>query len=337
MMVETGPTLLERCRVNHQGSSSMAFNGRSTADEVLAGLDLTGKTVVVTGASAGLGYETARAMAAKGATIVMAGRDPSKTAAAAHRIRTGQPGAKLATVTVDLADLDSVRRGSGEILAAHPNIHALINNAGIMGGPHILTKDGLELHFASNHVGHFLLTNLLVPALKAAAPSRVVCLTSAGHRMEGFDLDDLNFRDREYIYYLAYAQSKRANVLHAVALAKRLSAFGIAANAVHPGAIRTEVWRDLAEEHIEQAMAWSSASGSPEKTPAQGAATQVWAAVSPEAEGLTGVYLEDCHVAEHIPYGDFGAAGVIEEVLDPDTAERLWAESERVVGQSFVF
>jgi len=315
----------------------MTFNGRSTADEVLAGLDLTGRTAVVTGSSAGLGYETARAMAAKGAEVVMAGRDPGKNAAAADRIRAGQPDARLATVTIDLADLDSVRRGAVEILAAHPKIHALINNAGIMGGPLTLTKDGLELHFASNHIGHFLLTGLLVPALKAAAPSRVVCLTSAGHRMDGFDLGDLNFRNREYIYYTAYAQSKRANVLHAVALAKRLSPFGIAANAVHPGAIRTEVWRDLGEEHIQQAIAWSSASGSPEKTPAQGAATQVWAAVSPEAEGLTGLYLEDCHVAEHIPYGDFGAAGVIEEALDPHTAELLWAESERIVGQSFVF
>jgi NAD(P)-dependent dehydrogenase (short-subunit alcohol dehydrogenase family) len=315
----------------------MAFNGRSTADEVLAELDLTGKTVVVTGSSAGLGYETARAMAAKAAEVVMAGRDPAKTAAAAERIRAGQPGAKLSPVTIDLADLDSVRRGAAEIIAAHPRIHALINNAGIMGGPYVLTKDGLELHFASNHVGHFLLTGLLAPALKAAAPSRVVILTSAGHRMDGLDFDDLNFRNREYIYYLAYCQSKRANVLHAVALAKRLKPFGIAANAVHPGAIRTEVWRDLTEADVQQAIAWSSASGSPEKTPAQGAATQVWAAVSPEAAGLTGLYLEDCRVAEHIPYGDFGAAGVIEEALDAESAERLWAESERIVGQSFIF
>lgn len=315
----------------------MAFNGRSTADEVLAGIDLTGKTIVVTGSSAGLGFETARALSARGAEVVMAGRDPAKNAAAADRIRAAQPDAKLSTVTIELADQDSVRRGAAEILAAHPRIHALINNAGIMGGPLTLTKDGVELHFASNHVGHFLLTNLLVPALKAGAPSRIVCLTSAGHRMDGFDLDDLNFRNRDYIYYLAYAQSKRANVLHAVALAQRLKPFGIAANAVHPGAIRTEVWRDLTETDIQQAIGWSSASGSPEKTPAQGAATQVWAAVSPDAEGLTGLYLEDCRIAEHIPYGDFGAAGVIEEVLDPQTADRLWAASERIVGQAFAF
>ena len=315
----------------------MTFNGRSTADEVLAGLDLTGKTIVVTGSSAGIGSETARAMAAAGAEIVMASRDAAKNAAVAARIKAERPDAKLHLVAMDLADMDSVRRGAAEILAAHPKIDALINNAGIMGGPYIVTKDGIELHFAANHVGHFLLTGLLVPALRAAAPSRIVILTSAGHRLDGFDLGDLDFRKREYVYHLAYCQAKRANVLHAVALAKRLAAFGITANAVHPGAIRTEVWRELTEQDFQGAMAWSSASGSPEKTYAQGAATQVWAAVSPEAEGLTGLYFEDCHVAEHIPSGDFGAAGVIEEALDPHTAELLWAESERLVGQKFVF
>jgi NAD(P)-dependent dehydrogenase (short-subunit alcohol dehydrogenase family) len=315
----------------------MTFNGRTTADEVLAGLDLTGKTIVITGSSAGIGSETARAMAAVGAEIVMVARDPDKNARIAARIKGEQPNAKLHLVTMDLADMASVRHVAAEILAAHPKIDALINNAGIMGGPLVITKDGLELHFAINHVGHFLLTGLLVPALKAAGPARVVILTSAGHRMDGFDLGDLNFRNRDYIYHLAYCQAKRANVLHAVALAKRLAPFGITANAVHPGAIRTEVWRDLTEEDFQGAMAWSSASGSPEKTMAQGAATQVWAAASPKAEGLTGLYFEDCHIAEHIPYGDFRAAGVIEEALDPHVAELLWAETEKIVGQKFVF
>jgi NAD(P)-dependent dehydrogenase (short-subunit alcohol dehydrogenase family) len=315
----------------------MIFNGQTTADEVLAGLDLTGKTVVVTGSSAGLGLETARAMAAKGAEIVMVARDPDKNAKAVARIKAGQPDAKLRLVTMDLADIASVRHAAAEILAAHPKVHALINNAGIMGGPRVITKDGLELHFAINHIGHFLLTGLLVPALKAAAPSRIVILSSAGHRLPGFDLGDVNFTGRDYEYHLAYCQAKRANVLHAVALAKRLAGFGISANAVHPGAIRTEVFRDLTEEHVLGAIAWSAASGSPEKSPAQGAATQVWAAISPESDGISGQYLEDCHIAEHIPSGDFGAAGVIEEALDEDTAELLWAESERIVGQKFVF
>jgi NAD(P)-dependent dehydrogenase (short-subunit alcohol dehydrogenase family) len=315
----------------------MTFNGRATADEILEGLDLSGKTIVVTGSSAGLGYETSRAMAAAGAEVVMIARDPEKNAKAVARIKAAQPDAKLYPVTMDLAEIASVRRAAGEILAAHPKIHALINNAGIMGGPLVITGDGLELHFAINHIGHFLLTNLLVPALKAAAPSRVVILSSAGHRLPGFDLSDLNFKERAYEYHLAYCQAKRANVLHAVALSKRLAGFGIAANAVHPGAIRTEVFRDLTEEHIQGAIAWSAASGSPEKTPGQGAATQVWAAVSPGADGLSGLYFEDCHVAEHIPSDNFGAAGVIEEALDPDMAERLWQESEKIVGQTFTF
>jgi NAD(P)-dependent dehydrogenase (short-subunit alcohol dehydrogenase family) len=313
----------------------MTFNGRTTSEEIVAGLDLTGKTIVVTGTSTGLGFEAARVLAGAGADIVMVARNPGKNAEAAARIRAGQPDAKLALYTMNLGEMASVRRAAAEILATHPKIHALINNAGIMGGPYVVTSDGLELHWATNHIGPFLLTNLLYPALKAAAPSRIVILSSAGHRMPGFDLADLNFKKRDYDYSLAYCQSKRANVLHAVALTRRLAGTGITANAVHPGAIRTEVFRDLTEDHVQGAFAWSAASGSPEKSPTQGAATEIWAAVSPELEGVSGVYLEDCHIAEHIPSGDFGAAGVIEEALDAETAERLWAVSEGAVGEKF--
>jgi len=312
----------------------MAFNGRTTSEEIVAGLDLSGKTIVVTGASGGLGFEQARVLAGAGADIVMAARNPAKNADAAARIRAGQPDAKLSLVTLDLAEPASVRRAAAEILAAHPKIHALINNAGIMGGPFQTNSQGVELHLATNHIGPFLLTNLLLPALQAAAPSRIVNLSSAGHRMPGFDLDDLNFADRDYIYHSAYCQSKRANVLHAVALTKRLAGSGITANAVHPGAIRTEVFRDLTETDWQGALMWSTQSGSPEKTPSQGAATAVWAAVSPDLEGVSGLYLEDCHVAEHIPSDNMGAAGVVEEALDPETAELLWAASEKILGQS---
>ena len=314
----------------------MAFNGRTTSEEVVQGLDLSGKTILVTGSSTGLGYEAARVLAGAGAELVMVARDPEKNAKAAARIRSGQPDAKLHSLTINLGDMASVRRGSSEILAAHPKIHALINNAGIMGGPYTLSPDGLELHWAVNHIGPFLLTNLLYPALKAAAPSRIVILSSAGHRLPGLDLDDLNFKNREYVYHLAYCQSKRANVLHAVALTKRLAGTGITANAVHPGAIRTEVFRDLTEIDVQQALGWSAASGSPEKSPSQGAATEVWAAVSPEAEGLSGLYFEDCGIARHIP-ADFGAAGVLDEALDEETAERVWEASEKTVGQKFAF
>jgi NAD(P)-dependent dehydrogenase (short-subunit alcohol dehydrogenase family) len=314
----------------------MTFNGRTTSEEIVADLDLTGKTIVVTGTSAGLGYEAARVLAGAGAEVVMVARNPAKNEEAAARIKAGQPDAKLKLYTMNLGEMASVRRVAAEILAAHPEIHALINNAGIMGGPYVVTSDGLELHWATNHIGPFLLTNLLYPALKAAAPSRIVILSSAGHRMPGFDLDDLNFKKRDYDYSLAYCQSKRANLLHAVALTRRLAGTGVTANAVHPGAIRTEVFRDLTEDHVQGAFAWSAASGSPEKSPTQGAATEIWAAVSPDLDGVSGVYLEDCHIAEHIPSDDYGAAGVIDEALDPETAERLWDVSEEIVGERFV-
>ncbi len=315
----------------------MSFNGRTTSEEIVEGLDLSGKTIVVTGTSAGLGFEAARVLAGAGAEIVMVARNAEKNAAAAARITSVQPDAQLRLVTMNLGEIASVRRAAAEILAAHPKIHALINNAGIMGGPYVVTPDGLELHLATNHIGPFLLTNLLYPALKSAAPSRVVVLSSAGHRMPGFDLSDLNFLRREYNYQLAYCQSKRANVLHAVALAKRLSGSGITANSVHPGAIRTEVFRDLTEANMQGAIDWSAASGSPEKSSSQGAATEIWASVSPQAEGITGQYLEDCALARHIPSDNFGAAGVIEEALDQHTAELLWDASEKIVGQMFLF
>jgi NAD(P)-dependent dehydrogenase (short-subunit alcohol dehydrogenase family) len=319
------------------GMHIMTFNGRTTSEEVLAELDLTGKTVVVTGTSSGLGQETARLLAAKGAEIVMVARNAAKNAEVAAKIRAAQPDAKLDTAQMELSDRTSVRRGAAAILAAHPKIDALINNAGMMGGPYTLTPDGEELHFAANHIGPFLLTNLLYPALKAAAPSRVVILSSAGHRLPGLDFDDLTFAGRPYDLQSAYCQSKRANVLHAVALAKRWKNKGIGVNAVHPGAVRTEVFRHIGDMGATAAIGWSAQSGSPEKTPSQGAATAIWAAFSPEAEGLTGLYFEDCAIARHIPSSEMGAAGVIEEALDPATAERLWAVSEAIVGERFVF
>ena len=214
----------------------MAFSAQSTADEVLSGVDLTGKVIVVTGSSAGLGTETVRALASAGAEIVMAARNQSKNEAVADRIRAEVPGAKLSTVAIDLGDLASVRRAADEILAAHPKIDALINNAGFVGGPRTITPEGAELHFAANHIGPFLLTNLLIPALKAAAPSRVIILSSNGHRTGGFDFEDLDFTKRDYNHWTAYSQSKLApkNVYHAVGLSKRLAGTGITANAVHP-------------------------------------------------------------------------------------------------------
>ena len=317
----------------------MVFGPETTAEEVVAGLDLSGKTIVVTGSSAGLGAETARVLAKAGAEVVMVARNAEKNAKVIAAIRAETPGAKLSSVSMDLADLASVRKAANDILAVHPKVHALINNAGFVGGPRIVTPEGAELHFAANHIGPFLFTNLLYPALKAAAPSRVLILSSNGHRMPGFDLDDLDFAKRagEFNHWTAYSASKRANVLHAVGLAKRLAGTGITANAVHPGVIRTEVFRDVAAVEEEMVTGWSEANGSPLKSVPQGASTQVWGAVSPDVEGVTGTYLEDTQIAKHIPSDVLIAVGVIEEALDQDSADRLWAISEKIVGEKFAF
>ena len=181
----------------------MTFSAESTADEVLQGLNLKGRIFVVTGNSAGLGVETMRALAKAGAKVVMAARNVAKNEGVAEMVRREAPTAVLSTVAIDLADLASVRRAAAEILAAHPIIDGLINNAGFVGGPRILTPEGAELHFAANHIGPFPLTNLLIPARRAAAPSRVIVLSSNGHRMGGFDFDDLDFSRRDYNHWTA--------------------------------------------------------------------------------------------------------------------------------------
>jgi NAD(P)-dependent dehydrogenase (short-subunit alcohol dehydrogenase family) len=313
----------------------MTFGPETTVDEVVEGVDLSGKVFVVTGSSAGLGAETVRALAKAGAEIVMAARSVDKNERVAAAIRAELPAAELSTVAIDLADLASVRQAAAQILTAHPRIDGLINNAGFVGGPRTLTPEGAELHFAANHIGPFLLTNLLLPALKAAAPSRVIVLSSNGHRMGGFDFTDLDFSVRPYNHWTAYAQSKLANVYHAVGLAARLEGSGVTVNAVHPGVIRTEVFRDVAKEEEAMVTGWAESNGSPVKSPAQGAATQVWAAISPELDGVTGVYLEDCRIAEPIPATVISAVGVIPEALDRAAADRLWQISETIVGESF--
>lgn len=317
----------------------MSFGFENTTDEVLAGIDLAGKRAIVTGASGGLGEETARALAAKGAAVTITARDVPKGEAAAAKIRESTGNADIDVRELELADLASVRAFAEGYLADHDKLDLLINNAGVMACPLTRTPAGWEMQFATNHVGHFLLTCLIAPALKAAAPSRIVNLSSAGHHMSAVDFDDPFFNNREYDKWVSYGQSKTANILFSVGLEKRLAGAGVHAYAVHPGGIMTELGRHLTDEDIAAMMERNDISD-PEafqagfKTVPQGAATSVWAATSPDLEGRGGLYCEDCHVAGP------GAGGIRDGghapwALDPDAAERLWALSEELVGQRF--
>lgn len=316
----------------------MAFGHDTTTDEVLQGIDLAGKQVLITGASTGLGEETARALASKGAAITLAVRDLAKGEAAAARIReaTGNPSIDVAQV--ELSVPASVRAFAATWLAGHGPLNLLVNNAGVMACPLMRTAEGWEMQFATNHLGHFLLTNLLAPALKAGAPGRIVNLSSAGHRFSDVDFDDPHYNDRPYEKWAAYGQSKTANVLFSVELTKRLAAYGITANAVHPGGIQTELGRHLTDADREALMARVKAAGSPGgfkfKTIPAGAATSVWAATAPELEGRGGLYLEDCHVGE-LKSDPAASSGYFAYATDPERAARLWALSEKTLGQDF--
>lgn len=312
---------------------SSAFGFSTTTDDVIAGIDLTGKRAVVTGASSGLGVETARALAACGAAVVMVARDPTKLDAAVAQVRDAQPGASLDTALLDLADLDSVRRGAADILARYPKIDLLINNAGVMACPLLRTAQGFEMQFGTNHLGHFLLTNQLAPALLAASSARVINLSSAGHRFAPVDMADPNYQQRAYDKWQSYGQSKTANVLFSVGLDQRLGDRGVRAFAVHPGMIMTELSRHMEPTDFEQIARGRKPEELSFKSVAQGAATSIWAAVSPELEGKGGLYLEDCNIAG--PAEEGGDNGVEAYALDPALADQLWTMSQDMAGERF--
>ena len=312
------------------------FGFESTADEVLAGIDLAGSTAVVTGATAGLGIETARALASARAAVFMLGRDARKLAAAAEGVRERTPGATIETGLVDLADLDSIRAAAAELLERAPRVSLLINNAGVMACPLMRTAQGFEMQFGTNHLGHFLLTCLLAPALQAGAPARVVNLSSGGHPAGNVDFEDPNFQRRDYDKWRAYGQSKTANALIAVGLEGRLGGRGVHAFAVHPGMIRTELDRYLEQADIDMILNHQPSGRRPRlKSIPQGAATSVWAATAPELDGIGGLYLEDCGIADPAQPG--GEGGVEAYALDSSAADRLWSLSEQLVGQAFSF
>jgi NAD(P)-dependent dehydrogenase (short-subunit alcohol dehydrogenase family) len=313
----------------------MAFNADSTTDDVLAGIDLSGKLVVVTGASAGLGVETSRALAAAGARVVMAVRDTAKGEKAAAQIRETVPDAQLEIRELNLGSLASVRAFGAKFRADYPSLDLLINNAGIMAAPQAQTTDGFDEQLGTNHLGHFALTAELLEPLRAAARAgsdvRIVNLSSRGHMRGGMNFDDPHYRTRDYDKFEAYGQSKSANILFTVELERRLGDEGIHSFAVHPGVIATELSRHLTREDFTQMAARAPAGALTLKSIPAGAATTVWAATSPDLAGQGGIYLEDVQVAK--PAGEGRTDGVAPHAVDADVAKRLWTWSEEQIGQ----
>ncbi|RGP41396.1 Protochlorophyllide reductase [Altererythrobacter insulae] len=313
----------------------MAFGAQSTADEVLEGHDLSGKTVFVTGGNSGLGQETARAMAAKGAHVIISGRDQGKLDTAKAAIEGEVPGAKVETIVGDLGSLDSVRACGAEANERFDKIDILINNAGVMACPKAETSDGFEMQFGTNHLGHFALTKHLMPLVQNGQDKRIVNLSSRGHHMAPVNLEDPNFDNREYDKWASYGQAKTANILFSVGLEQRFADKGVHAYAVHPGGIQTNLGRHLSDEESAALMERITAND-PDfawKNIPQGAATSAWAATASELEGHGGLYCEDCHVAELDDESADG--GVRSYALDPQAADQLWSISEKMTGEAF--
>jgi NAD(P)-dependent dehydrogenase (short-subunit alcohol dehydrogenase family) len=328
-----GCHLAHACHDPGVSGARAAFGPESTTDDVLADLDLSGTIALVTGASAGLGAETVRALAARHATVIAAVRDVAKAERTLADPRSATVG-RIVIEQVDLSSLTSVRAFADRVLAEHPRLHLLVANAGIMACPEQRTADGFELQFATNHLGHFLLVNRLAPLLASSAPSRVVALTSVAHRSGELDLADLDFTSTRYEPWTAYARSKTANVLFAVELDRRLRPAGVRACAVHPGGVDTELFRHLDADALAFVAAGRRAVGQTErKSVQQGAATVVWAGVVAGADEIGGRYVEDCRVAPVIDGDAASLAGVRSFALDPTLAAALWTRSEQLVGE----
>jgi NAD(P)-dependent dehydrogenase (short-subunit alcohol dehydrogenase family) len=311
------------------------FGNRTQAAEVLKGIDLKGKTAIVTGGSSGLGVETARALAAAGARVILPVRSPDKGAEVVTDIQLSTASRIVETAAMDLADWDSVRAFADGFVKSGLPLDILINNAGIMATPERRIMGKFESQFGTNHLGHMLLTCHLQPAFHSG--TRVVALSSIGHRRSPIKFDDPNFDSTPYDKWEAYGQSKTANSLFAVELNRRLAPKGILAYAVHPGGIMTNLQRDMSADEI-KAMGWLDKDGKPDarfKTPAGGASTAVWAATSPLLAEGGGVYCEDCNIAQAVPADDKTFAGVRPWAIDPDAAMKLWYLSEIMLGENY--
>jgi NAD(P)-dependent dehydrogenase (short-subunit alcohol dehydrogenase family) len=300
------------------------FGFDSTAAEVIAGVDLTGRRAIVTGASSGIGIETARALAGAGADVTLAVRDIAAGARVAQDI-----GGRVRVAALDLSDLASVAAFTA---AWREPLHILVNNAGVMASPLARTPEGWEMQFATNHLGHFALAVGLHHALAAAGGARVVAVSSAAHLRSPVVFDDLHFQHREYEPWTAYGQSKTANVLFAVEASRLWAGDGITVNALHPGGIQTNLQRYVTEEELERMRAASipTSPAASWKSTEQGAATSALLAGSALLGGATGRYFEDCNEAH--PHEPGTRTGVAAYALDPEAAQRLWKASLETLG-----
>lgn len=321
------------------------FGATSTTDEVLTGVNLKGKRILVTGVSAGLGVETSRTLAAHGAYVVGAARDLAKAEAATKQVREAATdnGGGFELIELDLANLASVRAAADALLAKGELFDVVIANAGVMATPFGHTADGFETQFGTNHLGHFVFVNRIAKLIRDGG--RLVNLSSSGHRFSNVDLEDPGFEHTPYEPFVAYGRSKSANILFAVAFDARHRARGVRATAVHPGGIQTELGRYMPPEALQNMVAQINQQLAAEgkgpfefKTVPQGSATSVWAAVVAQADEVGGKYCENCHVSTIVP--DETPLGMLNEgvrsyALDPKNAEALWKKSEELVGETF--
>jgi len=321
------------------------FGAKSTTEDVLEGVDLKGKRILVTGVSAGLGVETARALVAHNADVVGAARDLEKAKRATSEVSktAAETGATFEVVELDLASLKSVRAAADKLVTDGRLFDVIIANAGVMATPFGKTVDGFETQFGTNHLGHFVFVNRIAKLIKDGG--RLVNLSSSGHRFSNVDLNDPNFETTPYEPFVAYGRSKTANILFAVAFDQRHREHGVRAAAVHPGGIQTELARHMDPAHMEQMVKQINEQAAAEgkgpfqfKTVPQGAATSVWAAVVAPAEEVGGRYCENCHVSDVA--ADDARLGLLDEgvrgyALDPQNAVALWKKSEELVGETF--
>lgn len=319
----------------HQKPVESPFGRHSEPHEVLAGIDLTGRNAIVTGGYSGIGLETVRALAAAGASVTVPARDTAK----AHAALTGMKG-DIRIALMDLADIASVRRFAMGYAADVTHLDLLITNAGVMACPETRVGPGWEMQFGTNHMGHFALADVLLPLLQRSGNTRVVALSSTGHKLSDIRWDDPSWTQGSYDKWKAYGQSKTANALFAVGLNARLAESGGMAFAVHPGGIFTPLQRHLPTEEM-VALGWLNAQGEIAegaramfKTPAQGCTTTLWAATSPLLEGKGGVYCEDCNIADVASGGPVRYRCVEPHAVDSGSAERLWTMSEAMLAKA---